>query len=101
TDAQIKVFIEKWLINKESVDKVYNEILLSPFKDTLSKPLTLAHLCAIYERYGRIPEKPKTLYKKIVTLLIEDWDNQRSIQRKSKYSNFDTDRKFDFLCNLS
>ena len=100
-DAQIKVFIEKWLIDKESVEKVYNEILLSPFKDTLSKPLTLAHLCAIYERYGRIPEKPKTLYKKIVTLLIEDWDNQRSIQRKSKYGNFDTDRKFDFLCNLS
>jgi Cdc6-like AAA superfamily ATPase len=100
-DAQIKVFIEKWLVKKDLVDNVYNAILESPYKDTLSKPLTLAHLCAIYERYGRIPEKPKTLYKKIVTLLIEDWDNQRSIHRKSKYSDFDTDRKFDFLCNLS
>lgn len=100
-DSQIKLFIQKWFSDKEIAKKVYSEIIDSPFRDTLAKPLTIAHLCAIYERYGRIPEKPKTLYKKIVTLLIEEWDSQRSIKRKSQYANFDTDRKYDFLCNLA
>jgi predicted NACHT family NTPase len=100
-DSQIKHFIQKWILQDESSNNLYKQIIRSPFKDTLAKPLTLAHLCAIYERYGRIPEKPKTLYNKIITLLLEEWDTQRSVIRKSNYSNFETDRKFDFLSNLS
>lgn len=100
-NTQIKNFIVKWLAKKEESKALYNQIIESPFKDTLAKPLTLAHLCAIFERYGKIPDKPKTLYKKVIMLLLEEWDVQRSVKRKSNYSNFETDRKFDFLCNLS
>jgi hypothetical protein len=63
--------------------------------------LTLAHLCAIYERTDDIPEKPKTIYKKIVNLLLEEWDLQRTIKRQSKYARFEVDRKYEFLCNLA
>ncbi len=42
------------------------QIKKSPFADTAIRPLTIAHLCAIFERAGRIPDKPKTFYRKIV-----------------------------------
>ena len=74
---------------------------ISPFHDTTIRPLTIAHLCAIYERIGKIPDKPKTVYKKIINLLLEEWDEQRNIRRKSRYAQFEIDRKYEFLCSLS
>jgi hypothetical protein len=65
------------------------------------RPLTLAHLCAIYERYGTIPEKPRTVYRRIIRLLLEEWDEQRSVRRFSKYAGFEVDRKEEFLQSLS
>ena len=61
----------------------------------------MAHLCAIYERIGTIPSKPKTVYRKIVSLLLDEWDEQRSVKRASKYSEFETDRKFEFLSHIA
>ena len=77
------------------------ELEKSPYSDTALRPLNLAHLCALFERNGEIPRKPKTVYRKIVNLLIEEWDEQRNIKRESKFSQFTLDRKFDFLCHLS
>lgn len=98
---QINLFARKWLIQKRKVDHFLSELQSSPYAGTAMKPLTLAHLCAIYERIGSIPEKPITVYKKIVNLLLEEWDEQNSVKRRSAYARFSPDRKFDFLCNLS
>lgn len=100
-DEQIKKFAFKWLNNKRESKKFYEKVKNSPFADTAIRPLTLAHLCAIYERIGDIPNKPKTVYKKIINLLLEEWDQQRTVARQSNYANFETDRKFDFLCHLA
>ncbi len=98
---QVEEFAYKWLADDASAAKFVREVRHSPFADTTIKPLTLAHLCAIFERLGRIPEKPKTVYRKVVSLLIEEWDEQRSVLRTSRYSGFSSDRKFDFLCRLA
>lgn len=100
-DSQIRDFAQKWLSNGRDYDNFLNQLRKSPYLDTAIRPLTLAHLCAIYERIGRIPEKPKTIYRKIVSLLIEEWDEQRSVMRGSKYAAFESDRKFEFLANLA
>jgi hypothetical protein len=34
-------------------------------------------------------------------LLIEEWDEQRSVRRQSRYAGFTPDRKFEFLCRLA
>ena len=68
---QISDFAVKWLRDEETASDFVQRIQDSPFADTTIRPLTLAHLCAIYERIGKIPEKPKTIYKKIVYLLLE------------------------------
>jgi hypothetical protein len=79
----------------------------TPYFDTSRKPLALAHLCAIYERFGKLPPKPKSIYKKIVGLYIEEWDTQRRIDRVkegkliSEYNNLPNDRKFEFLSKFA
>ncbi|WP_308601017.1 NACHT domain-containing protein [uncultured Dysgonomonas sp.] len=100
-DNQIFTFANKWLGTDEDANRFVNAVNDSPFADTAIRPLTIAHLCAIYERVGKIPEKPKTVYKKIVNLLLEEWDGQRDVKRVSKYANFELDRKFDFLSCLA
>jgi hypothetical protein len=98
--SQIKDFAVKWLGEKDA-DKFLTEVKNSPYNDTSIRPLTIAHLCAIYERIGKIPEKPKTVYRKIINLLLEEWDEQRGITRNSTYAMFQVDRKFEFLSNLA
>jgi NACHT domain len=100
SDAQIEQFAFGWL-GVDDARTFLDQVRKSPFADTAIKPLTLAHLCAIFERVRRIPEKPKSVYKKFVTLLLEDWDQQRSVQRMSTYSDFEVDRKADFLADLA
>ncbi|MGB9119526.1 MAG: NACHT domain-containing protein, partial [Candidatus Angelobacter sp.] len=97
---QIKRFATGWLGTADAATFLA-QVDRSPFADTAIKPLTLAHLCAIFERVRRIPEKPKSVYRKIVSLLLEDWDQQRSVQRVSAYSDFEVDRKADFLSDLA
>lgn len=101
SESQIQDFAQKWLVDPSKARHFLDEIHHSPFADTAIKPLTLAHLCAIYDRLGHIPAKPKTVYKKVVNLLIEEWDEQRSITRQSRYADFSSDSKFDFLCRLA
>jgi hypothetical protein len=97
---QIEKFALAWLGKKEAQYFVA-QVDRSPFADTAIKPLTLAHLCAIYERVRKIPEKPKSVYKKIVALLLEEWDQQRSVTRVSSYAGFEVDRKQEFLSELA
>ncbi len=99
-ESQIQDFSVKWL-GIEEASKFLDAVKKSPYNDTSIRPLTIAHLCAIYERIGKIPDKPKTVYKKIINLLLEEWDEQRGIKRTSKYAMFEVDRKFEFLSNLA
>jgi len=101
TEQQIREFVNKWLRSDEKANHLISEMKNSPYMDTAIKPLSLAHLCAIYDRIGSIPDRPKTVYKKIVGLLLEEWDEQRSVERASLFAKFGVDRKFEFLTHLS
>jgi hypothetical protein len=93
---QIKQFADKWLGEGESADFL-SKVKRTPYSGTEVRPLTLAHLCAIYERTKDVPEKPRTVYRKVVQLFLEEWDEQQSVRRSSRYAEFSTDRKADFL----
>ena len=101
SDQQINQFVLRWLNNEDSAQRLMKLLKKSPFYDTAIRPLTLAHLCAIYERDGQIPARPKSVYKKIINLLLEEWNSQKSVIKKSRYSNFEVDRKFEFLSHLA
>ena len=99
--SQIEEFVKNWFSKKEDSKKFLKEIQNPKFYDFSLKPISLAHLCAIYERTKKFYDKPKSIYKKLVRILIEEWDEQRDIVRESNYSDFDNDRKFDFLSHLA
>jgi hypothetical protein len=101
SECQIRDFAYKWMAQSDQASSFLDDIRTSPFADTIIKPLSLAHLCAIYERIGKIPEKPKTVYRKVINLMLEEWDEQRSIRRNSRYAQFESDRKAEFLSNLA
>lgn len=100
-DQQISEFSIKWFSEKEKSSNFEQELRKSKFYDLSLRPLTLAHLCAIYERTGKFYDKPKSIYKKLVRILIDEWDEQRGIIRESNYSNFDSEQKFEFLAQFA
>ncbi len=100
---QIKEFIETWIDNPEQASDLHSQIMNSPIRDTAERPLTLGHLCSIYDKsvHKKIPEKPKSVYRLIVQMLLKEWNESRGIKRTSKYANFEVDRKEEFLYNLA
>jgi hypothetical protein len=100
SQEQIAKFAVCWLGGVDA-KKFLSQLQQSPYHDTAIRPLTLAHLCVIFERSKRIPSKPKTVYRKIVRLLLEDWDQEKSVVRESAYADFEADRKEEFLANLA
>ncbi|MTK53824.1 NACHT domain-containing protein [Paludibacter sp.] len=100
-DNQIKKIIKNWLGDKKQSEDLYEQIRKSPYYDTTMRPLTLSHLCAIYERRKTIPPKPRYIYDFVLNLLLESWDQQRSIVRPSEYADFYIEKKKEFLAHLS
>jgi len=98
---QTEEFAVKWFNDKAKSNSFLSELRNSKFFDLSLRPLTLAHLCAIYERTNKFYDKPKSIYKKLVRILIEEWDEQRNITRESEYANFDNEQKFEFLSQFA
>jgi len=72
-----------------------------PYFDVADRPLLLTQLMFIFERFGDLPEQPNLVYRRLVALLLQDWDAQRKIVRRSKYASFGPERKADFLSALA
>lgn len=100
-DSQIATFAKHWLSDTGDSERFIRELRLKPFYGTSMKPLFLAHLCAIFERTGQVPAKPKNVYEKIVRLALEDWDGESGVKRATNYSKFTPDEKHEFLSQLS
>ena len=100
TRGEIRTFAVKWL-GVQHASKFMEQLELSPYSSAGEVPITIAHLCAIFERRGEIPRQPRFVYQKIVRLLLEEWDEQRGIRRISQYSGFEIDRKLEFLRRIS
>lgn len=100
-DDQILKLTSKWLNNKQQAMDLYTKIKASPYYDTTLRPLTLSHLCAIYERRKSIPPKPRYVYDLVIQLLLEKWDEERGIVRPSMYADFYIEKKKEFLAHLS
>lgn len=95
SEAQVADFASRWLGNRASA--FTEAVRRNPYAGAEVVPLALAHLCAIYERDGELPPRPIEVYEQIVSLLVEEWDRQRSVVRTSKYAGFSWRKKERFL----
>lgn len=96
TAEQVADFATRWLGEMEGREFL-QAVRRNPYAGTEVVPLTLAHLCALYERDGELPERPVDVYEQIVSLLVEQWDRQRGVQRFSRYADFTWRKKERFL----
>lgn len=101
SDDRIRSFAVKWLGSAAKAHEFVTKVRASPYADTAIRPLTLAHLCAVYERTSDVPTKPRTVYRKVINLLLEEWDQQRGVKRVSRYADFEADRKAELLSHLA
>ncbi len=97
-EIQITTIVSKWITDpSEFLGKVRG----LPFHDLATRPLLLNHLIVLYRNSGDLPDQPSEVYRRTVRLLLEDWDKQRGVRRRTKYAGFDPERKIDFLSALS
>ncbi len=104
SDDQYRDFTSSWFEadNRRHTAEQFDRVLREkPYSDLANRPLTLAHLCLVFEKTGRLPSHPVSIYRRMVRLLIEEWDESRGVERLSKYSHFDPDIKIDFLANFA
>jgi|GEM_PF-895669 len=101
TSDQISTLSRNWLSDDKQFNNFISSISKNTYFDLCSKPLTLSILLSIFEKYGRLPDQPKSIYKKAIALYLEEWDAQRGIDRSSKYSNLTPEAKFEFLSSFA
>lgn len=94
----IEQFARRWVVR----DKEFLESLSKlPYSDVANRPVLLVQLGAIFNRYGQLPQQPIHVYRKLVLLLLQEWDAQNNVKRKSRYSRFEAEQKHDFLSALA
>ncbi len=101
SEIQVSEFVGKWLNDPQLSSQFIEALHLKPYYDTMVRPLTLAHLCVIYEREQKIPDLPKRLYEKIIKIYIEEWDEQRSILRQQGFLDLSIRDKYKVLEKLA
>lgn len=95
---QIEGICKKTLTQPDAFIKELDRL---PYKDLANRPLFLLYMMMVFEDREALPERPIDVYRRVLMLILEDWDRHRKIQRRSKYRNFDNDAKLDFLALLA
>ncbi len=98
TTEQIVAIANQWLEDPDEFLRLLGE---GPYQDLADRPLLLTQMLFVFDRYGYLPDQPSSIYKRVVRLLLEEWDAERRIRRPSKYAGFDPERKAEFLSALS
>jgi NACHT domain-containing protein len=99
TYDQINSIAAHWL--KDAAPVFLQSLDAVPYKDLVERPLLLAQLMKVFEDDGTLPRQPAEVYERMIGLLLERWDKERHIARRSKYASFTPDRKARFLAALA
>jgi DNA polymerase III delta prime subunit len=98
TNDEIKRVSLCWL---EDPQAFLQALWQTPYVDIADRPLLVVQLIMLFRRLGYLPEQPSIVYEKLIRLMLEDWDAERGVLRRSKYAGFLPERKLAFLSALS
>ena len=76
--TQVRDIASRWLPQPE---EFLEALAALPYRDVADRPLLLRQLLLLYKRYGFLPEQPAQVYKRVIRLLLEEWDAQRHVVR--------------------
>lgn len=100
SNLQKSEIVEKWNVDAEAFFYKLKEL---PYQDIADRPLFLTFLITLYRaNHEELPKLAIDIYRQIVLLAIREWDldKEQEIRRFSKYRNFDTYKKEEFLSEL-
>ena len=99
TQGEIRKIAENWLGDASGF---FRQLRNNPAADIADRPLFLAQLLILYQNGGgEIPDQPSALYRQVIRLMLQDWDEQRGIARHSRYAGLHVEEKLEFLSALS
>lgn len=98
SEVQIRTIAERRLGDASGFLSALQQL---PYRDIADRPLLLTQLTILFDRYGVLPSQPASVYRKVLRILLEEWDAERRVRRPSRYAGFDTDRKADFLADIA
>lgn len=99
TREKIIKISQQWLNN--TYNAFLDELDSKPYTDLANRPIFLTILLVLFEKEGVLPEEPHEVYEEMTFLVIRDWDEQRGIFRRSKYSGFSPRAKLKFLAEIA
>lgn len=85
----------------DEVPTFWREIDRTGLADQTDRPLLLLELAVIYRHAGGLPDRPVDVSERMVDLLLRKWDEDRGVQRLSRYSRFSPQAKRRFLAAVS
>lgn len=100
-EDQKREIADIWINNTELF---FSKIRFMPYNDLTDRPLFLFYLLRLFDSNNEmLPIQAVDVYRQIVLLSIREWDDDKEleIRRYSKYRDFDTYKKEDFLSELS
>lgn len=91
------------LLETDSVDAFYSALSHTneATMELATRPLFLAQMIAIFNAQGTIPDRPINLIETLIRLVIQEWDEQRRVRRRSQYAQFSAPEKRRFLADLA
>lgn len=102
TTGEKEKIVQRWAKNPDSTLAKISENYAS---DLVDRPLFLIQVVLLLDWHGFIPDKPSELYRRLMILVLELWDNQKgpseTVNRRSRYERFSPNYKLDFLSEFA
>lgn len=101
---QIVTFIRKWFHAKTdiNVDFLIEKIRENPAIQTLARnPLLLTLLCLVFEQTAEFPETQIQLYEQGMQILLNQWDEEKSLAGDEIYRHLSLKTKQDLLDKIA
>lgn len=95
---QIKLITQKW---SSDPAKFLKALYKRPYNEIGNRPLFLNFLILHFNKLSYLPAHSHDATRKIIRLLLEDWNKYQNVKRSSRYSDFFTDEKIDFLSRVA
>jgi hypothetical protein len=104
-DVQIQQFINNWFGDQTETGKDCWKKLNSgenaAAKELTQTPLLLTLVCLVYQDSRQFPSNRATLYEKALSVLLEEWAEEKELAQEPIYKGLDTKQKERLLSQIA
>lgn len=105
TPDQVERFVGNWFgADKTTSRNLLRDLAKQEYKnirELARTPLLLALLCMAYAEAGTFPQQRDQLYSQAVQVVMEQWDEERGVQRDSVYGQLTLAHKHALLSHVA